>query len=156
MIKGDKIKLAHEMGVFTNIGEICEVTDIKEDGTICFKFGGGKHLGCMSYDEYKKYFEPVMEEKQELKRERKWSAWDKKYNQILLHMNCTIYLAPVFYRYNGKKVQVKIEIRDKIFRAESVCHKDDKFSIHIGYDLAVKRLQLKLWEAEVEGYAKSL
>lgn len=58
MIKGDKIKLVHKMGVFDNIGEICEVTDIQEGGVICFKFGGC-HLGCMSYDEYEKYFEKV-------------------------------------------------------------------------------------------------
>ena len=56
MIKGDRIKLVRKMGVFDNIGEICEVTDIQEGGVICFKFGGC-HLGCMSYDEYKKYFE---------------------------------------------------------------------------------------------------
>ena len=28
MIKGDRIKLVKKMGVFDNIGEICEVTDI--------------------------------------------------------------------------------------------------------------------------------
>lgn len=58
MIKGDRIKLVRKMGVFDNIGEICEVTDIQEGGVICFKFGGC-HLGCMSYDEYERYFEKV-------------------------------------------------------------------------------------------------
>lgn len=58
MIKGDRIKLVRKMGVFDNIGEICEVTDIQEGGVICFKFGDC-HLGCMSYDEYEKYFEKV-------------------------------------------------------------------------------------------------
>lgn len=69
MIKGDKIKLIHKMGVFDNIGEICEVTDIQEGGVICFKFGGC-HLGCMSYDEYEKYFEKV-----ETPVKRTWSEW---------------------------------------------------------------------------------
>lgn len=46
------------MGTFDNIGEICEVTDITEDGVICFKFGGC-HLGCMSYNEFEKHFEKV-------------------------------------------------------------------------------------------------
>ena len=55
MIKGDKIRLKSKMGVFDNIGEICEVTDISDGGSICFKFGNGRHLGCMSFDEYKKY-----------------------------------------------------------------------------------------------------
>lgn len=58
MIKGDEIKLVAPMGVFDNIGEICEVTDVSEDGIISFKFGGC-HLGCMSYNEFEKYFELV-------------------------------------------------------------------------------------------------
>lgn len=69
MIKGDRIKLVKKMGVFDNIGEICEVTDIQEGGVICFKFGGC-HLGCMSYDEYEKYFEKV-----ETPVKRTWSEW---------------------------------------------------------------------------------
>ncbi len=28
MIKGDRIKLVNKMGVFTNVGEICEVVDV--------------------------------------------------------------------------------------------------------------------------------
>ena len=72
MIKGDRIKLVKKMGVFDNIGEICEVTDIQEGGVICFKFGGC-HLGCMSYDEYKKYFEKV-----ETPVKRTWSDWVMK------------------------------------------------------------------------------
>lgn len=58
MIKGDKIRLIKPMGVFDNIGEICEVTDVSEDGIISFKFGSC-HLGCMSYNEFEKYFENV-------------------------------------------------------------------------------------------------
>lgn len=72
MIKGDKIRLKSKMGVFDNIGEICEVTDISDDGSICFKFGNGRHLGCMSFNEYKKYFE-LVEEKESIK--RTWSKW---------------------------------------------------------------------------------
>ena len=52
MIKGDRIRLKAKMGVFDNIGEVCEVTDISDGGVICFKFGNGSHLGCMSFDEY--------------------------------------------------------------------------------------------------------
>lgn len=53
-----KIRLVKPMGVFDNIGEICEVTDVSEDGVISFRFGGS-HLGCMSYNEFEKYFEFV-------------------------------------------------------------------------------------------------
>lgn len=59
--KGNEIRLIKPMGVFDNIGEICEVTDVSEDGVISFRFGGS-HLGCMSYNEFEKYFELVEKE----------------------------------------------------------------------------------------------
>ena len=59
--KGNEIRLIKPMGVFDNIGEVCEVTDVSEDGVISFKFGDC-HLGCMSYNEFEKYFELVKKE----------------------------------------------------------------------------------------------
>ena len=59
--KGNEIRLIKPIGVFDNIGEVCEVTDVSEDGVISFKFGG-YHLGCMSYNEFEKYFELVDKE----------------------------------------------------------------------------------------------
>lgn len=61
IVKGNEIRLVKPMGVFDNIGEICEVTDVSEDGVISFRFGG-LHLGCMSYNEFEKYFELVEKE----------------------------------------------------------------------------------------------
>ena len=61
MTTGELIRLVKPMGVFDNIGEICEVTDVSEDGVISFRFGGS-HLGCMSYNEFEKYFELIEEE----------------------------------------------------------------------------------------------
>ena len=58
IVKGNEIRLIKPMGVFDNIGEVCEVTDVSEDGVISFRFGGS-HLGCMSYNEFEKYFELV-------------------------------------------------------------------------------------------------
>ena len=40
--KGNEIRLIKPMGVFDNIGEVCEVTDVSEDGVISFKFGRKK------------------------------------------------------------------------------------------------------------------
>lgn len=59
MTKEDKIKLVKPMGAFTNVGEVCDIVDISEDGIISFKFCEGVHLGCMSYDEFERYFEIV-------------------------------------------------------------------------------------------------
>lgn len=58
IVKGNEIRLVNPMGIFDNIGEVCEVTGVSEDGVISFKFGGC-HLGCMSYNEFEKYFELV-------------------------------------------------------------------------------------------------
>lgn len=61
---GSKIQLVSPMGVFTNVGEVCEVIDINTYGgvvSISFKFGNGRHLGVMSFDEYQKYFKEYEE-----------------------------------------------------------------------------------------------
>ena len=148
MIKGDKIKLIHKMGVFDNIGEICEVVGIEEGGVIYFKFGGC-HLGCMSYDEYLKYFEPVEESVVEQK--RTWSPWET----IMINYFDTNNEQHTRYariRNNGKKVQVVY----RNFETEACCHKDDKFDYDKGRNLAVKRLIVKLLKLEVEKYAESL
>lgn len=145
MIKGDKIKLVKKMGVFDNIGEICEVTDVQEGGVICFKFGGC-HLGCMSYDEYEKYFEKVEEPVK-----RTWSEW--YLNEIrFTDINGKDVRCNYLYRTNGKKVQ----IRCGAFKAEATCCKDDKFEIEKGLNLAKKRLVVKYLDNQVKSIAKAM
>lgn len=145
MIKGDKIKLVHKMGVFNNIGEICEVTDIQEGGVICFKFGGC-HLGCMSYDEYEKYFEKVEEPVK-----RTWSEWWIKeihFTDINDNRKTGFYR----YRSNGKKVQV----RCGALKAEATCCKDDVFDFEKGLALAKSRLIVKYLDNQVKSIAKAM
>lgn len=145
MIKGDRIKLVKKMGVFDNIGEICEVTDIQEGGVICFKFGGC-HLGCMSYDEYEKYFEKV-----ETPVKRTWSEWEiEEINFTDINGN----RKTGYYRYrnNGKKVQV----RSEAFKAEATCCKDDVFDFKKGLALAKSRLIVKYLDNQVKSIAKAM
>ena len=59
---GEKIRLVKAMGTFTNIGEECEVIEVKPDGEISFRFGG-YHKGTMSADEADKYFEKIITNK---------------------------------------------------------------------------------------------
>ena len=150
MIKGDKIKLVKPMGAFKNVGEICEVIDVAEGGVISFRFGNGRHLGCMSYDEYLKYFEPVIEP---AKPKRIWTNW-----KIVKFICPDIIGRPVSYyglcRHNGKKVQVKIEAWN--LRAEASCHYDDEFDFQTGLDLATKRLAVKILDYKVETMAKEM
>lgn len=143
MIKGDKIKLVKKMGAFDNIGEICEVTDVQEGGIICFRFGGC-HLGCMSYDEYIKYFEPVEDIKKTPA--RVWTVWKTRFvdeNEIV---------RIICYRHNGKRVQAMYGE----LRAESCCHATDTFDLEKGLMLAIKRLEVKIATKAVEDYVKTL
>lgn len=145
MIKGDRIKLVKKMGVFDNIGEICEVTDIQEGGIICFKFGGC-HLGCMSYDEYEKYFEKV-----ETPVKRTWSEWNSKYISFT-NINDNRMTGFIKYRSNGKKVQVKLGT----LTAEACCCKEDEFDLEKGLELAKNRVIVKYLNSRVEKLAKSM
>ena len=150
MIKGDKIRLKSKMGVFDNIGEICEVTDINDDGSICFKFGNGRHLGCMSFNEYKKYFE-LVEEKESIK--RTWSKWKPWRSQFYDTDGYNIDL-DTFVRENGKHVQIKLT--DESLKASATCRNDDEFSFEKGLDLAERRLIVKYLSREVKEYANNI
>lgn len=147
MIKGDKIKLKKKMGVFTNIGEVCEVVDVTEGGVISFRFGG-RHLGCMSYDEYLKYFEPVTEPE---KSKRIWTDWCSGTAQYTDMNGQKTYLV-YRYRHNGKRVHVT----SGPLKAEASCHDDDKFILRKGLDLAVQRLIVKNMAEQVELKAKEM
>ena len=146
MIKGDRIKLVRKMGVFDNIGEICEVTDIQEGGVICFKFGGC-HLGCMSYDEYEKYFEKV-----ETPAKRTWSKWSLPFEMTFSDIRGGKKTISYQSRTNGKKVQV----RSEVFKAEATCCKDDVFDFKKGLALAKSRLVVKYLDNQVKSIAKSM
>lgn len=151
MIKGDKIRLKAKMGVFDNIGEICEVTDVNDGGVICFKFGNGRHLGCMSFDEYEKYFELVEKEKEPVR--RVWSKW--KLGYIVFYNSIGERISEyIYYRENKKRVQVKL--KDGSLRANASCCEEDEFDLSKGRELAERRLVVKYLSREVKKYADSL
>lgn len=157
MIKGDKIRLVKPMGIFTNVGEVCEVTDVMDGGIICFRFGD-THLGCMSYDEFKKYFEIVEYEYSK----RSWTKWlSVPYEISLAYTENDITIndedfGNLLYRHNGKQVQVKILAESKVLRASATCYKTDKFDLHKGLRLASKRLFAKVLAYMAECNAKNM
>lgn len=146
MIKGDRIKLVRKMGVFDNIGEICEVTDIQEGGVICFKFGDC-HLGCMSYGEYEKYFEKV-----ETPAKRTWSKWNLTHELTFIDIKGDEKTIKYQYRNNGKRIQV----RSGALKAGSSCYDEDEFSLSSGLELAEKRLIVKYLDNQVKSIAKAM
>lgn len=145
MITGDKIKLVKPMGAFTNVGEVCEVTDVAEGGIISFRFGG-VHLGCMSYNEYEKYFEKV-----DYVEKKNWTEWYKD-DISFYDLNDDVVTIEILYRDNGRKVQVKYDS----YRAESTCNKVDTFDFDKGFELAMKRLIVKYLDGQVKMLATSM
>lgn len=154
-MKGNKIRLVNPIiGAFTNVGEVCEVIDIAEGGVIRFRFGD-IHLGCMSYDEFQKYFE-LVEEKPKLveeKPKREWSNW----RRCLIDCFDFSYEDPVTveveYRHNGKTVQIRS--KDGI-KSEATCNKCDIFNFDKGFSLARKRFVIKYLENQLKGYIRTL
>lgn len=151
--KGSKIKLVNAMGEFNNIGEVCDVIKVTEDGVISFKFGNGMHLGCMSFDEYGRYFVDYVEPQ---KVSREWSGWDYDY------VNYTEYSGEFMNydtksRHNGKKVQIVCTegIHDGL-KAEATCCKSDDFDYDKGYTLAYARLLAKMVKRDSELLAKDM
>jgi hypothetical protein len=144
LIKGDKIKLVKPMGCFDNIGEVCEVVNISEDAVVSFRFGG-VHLGCMSYNEFEKYFEKVVNIK------RDWTKWLERKVGYYNIDNDFVY-ATVEYRHNGLRVQVKCGD----LRARSSCHKNDIFDLNKGLKVATARLMIKILNEEVKEMSKNI
>lgn len=126
----DKIKLKKPMGVFTNVGEECDVVGVNEEGIISFKFGPG-HMGCMSYDELEKYFEVIQK--------KSWSEWVTK-EKYVTFPNGEMKLIQFSYRSDGKSVQV----RHGNFRTKSSCSPCDDFNLNKGIRIAFLRLAKKL------------
>lgn len=151
--KGSKIKLVNAMGEFNNIGEVCDVIKVTEDGVISFKFGNGMHLGCMSFDEYGKYFVDYVEPQ---KITREWSNWD--YDSIYyIEYTGEAMCYNVKTRHNGKKVQIVCTegVHDGL-KAEAICCNSDSFDHDKGYALAYARLLAKMAKKDAELLAKDM
>ena len=122
----DKIKLKKPMGVFTNVGEICDVVGISDEGVISFKFEPG-HVGCMSYDELDKYFEVIPGK-------AGWSEWIR-YAVTYCDNYGVKFTCPVYYRHNNKRVEMKGDG----LKSKSSCSPVDKFELNVGLKIAKLR-----------------
>lgn len=142
---GTKIELKAPMGVFTNIGEVCEVKNIMSDGTICFQFSRG--LGYMSYDEFEKYFK---EYKEPVKAHKKpWTEW-KHVQMEYVNIAGNKTSVPIKYRYNHRRVDLRTDYKEENLKVRVSCYKDDKFILSKGVQLGCARLKLKLFTRELE------
>lgn len=138
----DKIKLKKPMGVFTNVGEVCSIVGIAEDGVISFRFGQG-HLGCMSYDELDKYFEVIPGKVG-------WSEWIPDKVEYIDSYGAK-YSCPVYYRYNNKRVEMK----GSGLRSKSSCSPVDIFDLDVGLKIAELRFIKKLIGRNIDDEIKA-
>ena len=137
LVKGDKIKLVKPMGVFTNIGEICDVVDVSKEGVISFKFGG-IHMGCMSIDEFSKYFEKYEEPKNN-------TVTDEMIEEIMNHSKVTV--NTMF----GKCTVVACQLPNGFIIVESSSCVDPKnYDETVGVEICMEKIVNKVWE--LEGY----
>lgn len=149
---GSKIELVQPMGVFDNVGEVCDVIKVTEDGVISFKFGNGRHLGCMSFNEYEKYFKPY-EAPVPVKRE--WSCWNPLTIEYT-NLDCENVEVNTEFRDNGVRLPIRTVDEDVNVKARSSCHKADKYDREKGLKIAIPRLILKLLARDVENMAKNM
>ena len=121
LLKGDRIKLVKPIPGLDRVGDVFEVLDILEGGTISFKSDYG--AGVMSFSEFRKYFEK--------KNILTWSPWES----IRFDDDDTIYS----YRTNNKR----IELRLGDIKSSASCHENDEFDLSKGLSLCLARLLVK-------------
>lgn len=139
LVKGSKIKLVKEMGAFKNVGEVCEVIDVSDDDVITFKFGNGLHMGCMSYDEFYKYFEKYEEPKiapRITQEQIEEIIEDSCIESTTVFDKCTI-------------VSCKLP-NGFVIVESSACVSPDNYDEEVGFDICMDRIADKIWE--LEGY----
>ena len=136
LLTGDEIRVKKPMGIL-DVGTVCTVISLGDNGVITFNFGGGGLYGCMSFDEFEKHFEKI--DKSKTKPKLVWTKWKKdvltfKYDDVIYHYD-------FFFKTNGKRVLMKTV--DNI-KSHATCHCDDEFVLMDGIDIAKKRLVPKL------------
>ena len=160
--KGTKIQLVKPMGILTNVGEVFEVFDLKENGVILFKFNGG--MAGMSIDEFNVYFKTYEEkETEEVKKpKREWSEWEYDWFYYF-DLEGDEYVVPVKFRTNGKKVELRTNWTRKVdgkevvnLKTKASCSSYDVFSFEDGLNLADARMTIKLLQKELDDWIDSM
>lgn len=166
---GDKVKYVKSKPFMEiPIGTIFEVTDIKGTALAVkgeYKSNGmivGHIEGIMSYDEYEKYFEKVVEETN-AKKKNSWTEYrlisDVELSKILGNLGdyfirdfATTFLLmtdnKITTRNNGKKTELRVEFKisntTRKIKATSCCNKIDRYDETKGVEVALIKLFAKI------------
>ena len=160
--KGTKIQLVKPMGILTNVGEVFEVFDLKENGVILFKFNGG--MAGMSIDEFNVYFKIYEEEKIEQKPKREWSEWEYDWFYYF-DLEGDEYVVPVKFRTNGKKIELSTNWKTGInedgkeivnIKTKASCSKYDEFDFEEGLNIADASMTIKLLQKELDEWIERM
>lgn len=120
LIKGNKVKMIKALGDFNKVGDIFEVTNISDEGSITIKAPYG--IGIMSYKEFEQNFE--------IYKEIKWTDWIK----IDGKLSC-------YYKTNN--VDTVIVKRLGVVK-EARLHPDDVFDLNVGIEIAYLRATIEI------------
>lgn len=163
---GDKIKYVKANSfIGLPLGTMFTVTDIQ--GTVValetkIEFGSIEGIAkcVMSYDEYEKYFEKIIEPEIIEEKKPTWTEWRKIENdelyKIIHGLKEHYYIAKYLKHYiqtseitvetrnNGKKTDVRIKL-DEYVKSTSTCNKAfDKFDEATGIQVALMKLFPKI------------
>lgn len=136
LVKGDKIQLVKPMGMFTNVGEICDVVDVSEEGVVSFMFGG-VHMGCMSIDEFNKYFVKY--------EEQKITVTPDRIEQVMNHSKVSV--QTLFDKCTVVACQLPSGF---VIVESSACVDPKNYDEKMGIEICMNRIKDKI--LEMEGY----
>lgn len=140
LVKGDKIIAKKSVLGIVAKGEICEVHKVIEsEEKIQFKFGNGLHMGIMSFDEYKEFFEKYEERKSS-------PSVTKEYIEAIMNHSKVI-VNTMFDKCTVVSVQLP---NGFVIVESSACVSPENYNKEVGVELCMNKIINKVWE--LEGY----
>lgn len=141
--KGDKIILVKEMTYFKNVGEVCEVVEVIDDGAVVFTFGNnGVCMGAVDMNSFEKHFEVYEEPEEEVVVEA--ISVDPDYIKYLMD-NSDITVDTKF----DKCTVVTAKLPNGFVISEfATCVDPLNYDKAIAYDICIEKIKEKVWELE--------
>lgn len=136
--KGDKLVVIKKVTSFLDEGDVVEVVEVDNNGTISFAFGEGfMHKGVMSANECEEHFEKIKDETH--------SITSEYIQEIMSHSEITV--QTVF----DKCTIVSCRLPNGFVIVESsACVSPENYDEEIGVHICLDKIADKIWE--LEGY----